>query len=181
MILYFIQSESSLCVWTGHRSANGLQCLFSSHMTPLASLPNLDSASWTSFLPPHTPTCDWDTYCVFLWSADWTVPVSPTQSLKVWRCSRREKQTDLWHLEWAGVKQLWLTNCVPLYFFHDMQSLWKYATVRIIRLSRIEEKHSNRGWDLMKHRLLVGDFRMSHPGTWTESICRAVKTNGNLK
>lgn len=45
------------CCWvlTGHRSANGLQCLFSSHMTPLASLPNLHSVSWTSFLSLHTP------------------------------------------------------------------------------------------------------------------------------
>lgn len=54
-----------LYAFPGPRSANGLQCLFSSHMTPLASLPNLHSASWASFLPPHTPTCDGDSLCVF--------------------------------------------------------------------------------------------------------------------
>lgn len=60
----FIQRECSLYALTGLRSADGLQCLFSSHMTPLASSPNLHSASWTGFLSTLTPLCDWDVVCV---------------------------------------------------------------------------------------------------------------------
>lgn len=102
------------CCWvlTGHRSANGLQCLFSSHMTPLASLPNLHSVSWTSFLSPHTP---------YMWLR-YTLGFPLRQWLNCWCYQRKvservgvfltEEQTGFWHLESAGVKQVWLNICV---------------------------------------------------------------------
>ncbi len=158
--LILIQRECSLHALTGHWSADGLQCLFSSHMTPLTSLPNLHSASWTSFLPTHTPIRDRDTYCVFLWCSDWTGVVPPTKSPKVCRCL---KQTGLWHLEWAGIDQLWLTNWD--WQGHVLQSLSTYWT-----------KHINGGRELMQHRLLLSDLNISDPGTWSVSVCRPFKS-----
>lgn len=40
-----------------------------------------------------------------------TVKLSPTKSKCVYLFSEREKQTGLLHSEWAGVKQLSLTDC----------------------------------------------------------------------
>lgn len=112
----FWTKERSCWVLTGHRSANGLQCLFSSHMTPLASLPNLHSVSWTSFLSPRTPYM-WLRYtpCFPLrqWLNCWCYQRKVSERVGVFLT---EDQTGLWHLELASVKQLWLTNCVHTQF-----------------------------------------------------------------
>lgn len=143
--VYFIQSECGLYALTGHRSANAQQCLFNSHMTPVAALPNLRSASWKGFLLLTPLHGDWDTGCVCLWCSDWAVVVL---AIGVFR--ERSKQVRLWHLEWAGVKQLWLTNCVPLLL--SRTPCWEEHLLE----SAYWIKHINGGWGIMQHSTLSG-------------------------
>lgn len=134
--MIFIQRECSLYAFTGHRSANGLQCLFSSHMTPLASLPNLHSASWTSSPSPHTPTCDWETNTAFSFEA--VIELCWCRRLKsprVRRCFWKERNKQVFDI-WSGQV---LDNCdwptVSLSFFqfvrrgHVLESTYRMTHV----------------------------------------------------
>lgn len=176
----FIQREFSLHALTGRRSADGQQCLFSSHMTPLASLCPL---SQFNKLPFFWHPFMWLRY-IFLWNSDLTVVVLTTESPKVCRCLKSQcrcflERTGLWHLEWAGVN--W--PAVSLSFFHTHHAHTQY--VRTCRCwqghlleSLVHLLNETHQWRLGLDETCFY-WEISNPRTWTD--VQSFQTNSNLK